>query len=108
MEWGIIIKNGVIIAVLLTIVFLSQQPQFKTMAESFYQKNMQHSSYWVKAQDWIKANVWSKFSGGVSTVKDSATKEITKQKNNAAQNIWEQFKTSAAQKFSNIFGTKVK
>lgn len=98
------IKNIVIIIVILVVVFLSQQPYFKPVGENMYATSQ---SYWSKTVDWFKTNIYPRVSGEVTKRGEPLKQEITNQKNNAVQTLWESIKNYFAEKFSNFFGTKV-
>ncbi len=106
-ENGGFTKYIVIVAIILVVVFMSQQPQFRVIGQKAYQKATQ-ATYWTKAEDWIKNSLWLKVSGEAANIKASTTQEITKQKNNLVENLWEQLKSYFAAKLSNMFGTPVK
>ncbi|MSU54466.1 MAG: hypothetical protein EXS48_01310 [Candidatus Staskawiczbacteria bacterium] len=109
MKTGILIKNVIFVAVLLVVVFLSQQEQFKLVDHYVYKNAMsQINNYWVKTENWIKNIVMPKASREVSVIETSVTQEISRQKDNVVQNLWENFKNYFAEKFSKTFGTKVK
>ena len=98
-----------IIIVILAVAIFSQQPQFRAKGKQLYtQSASQGSTYWQKAQNWFYANIWPKVSGEVSKAKETASKEITTQKNNFLESVWEKIKTYLAEKFSSTFGTTVK
>ena len=97
------------IVAVLAVVFLSQQAQFRLAQKAVVAQGVeQGSNYWIKTQVWFQTNIWPRIGGEVSKVKDSATQEITQQKNNLAANLWGSFKNYFAQKFSAVFGTEVK
>ena len=109
MEFGILLKNIVIIAMIFTVAFASQQPYFRATGKDFSDKaRHQGDIYWSKASAWFSTNVYPRVSGEVGKIQENATQEITKQKNNVLQNIWEKCKNYFAQKFSETFGTEVR
>ena len=102
------VKNIVAIAVILGVVFLSQQSYSKNIATTLYANYVQ--GFMAPAQkniENIKTSVVGKVSGEVSIVQFSAEQEIINQKNNLVQTIWGNVKNFFAQKFSNTFGTQV-
>ncbi len=105
-------KNLAIIAIIFVVLFLSQLPYFRQRGNgsngTYSQGIAQLNSYWLKANDWVKAYLGPKVSREVAKDKVTATQEFTKQKDYLVQNIWEKIKNYFAQKFSAIFGTKVK
>lgn len=108
MESKVFIKNILIVIVILTVVFLSQQSYFRTIGNYLYSKYLkQVSLYFVKNTDWFKENVYPKVSGEVAQKREDVKEEIIKQKNNFAQIIWGNFKNYFAEKFSKTFDTKV-
>lgn len=108
MKLRILTKNIIIIAVILIVVFLSQQSSFEQYGGNLYILGTEKvGEYWLKGSDWFKTSVYPKASGGAETGKEIIEKEIVKQKDAAAKNIWEKIKNYFAGKFSNLFGTKV-
>ncbi|MFI5206357.1 MAG: hypothetical protein ACHQVK_05460 [Candidatus Paceibacterales bacterium] len=105
MDLGTIIKNTIAILAILLVVFFSQQPYTRTYGQKIY---TQGQSYYATGQDWVKTNVLPKVSGEVGKASVSTTQEVTKQKNNFVQILWEDFKLYFAQKFNKTFGTNVK
>ncbi len=102
------VKNIIIIIVLLTVVFLSQQTYFNKVGKTLYfQAEPQIKVYWVKATDWLKNNIYPKVSGEVELKRAIIQQEINKQKNNIVQNIWEKIKNYFADIFSKVSGTPV-
>lgn len=102
------IKNIVIIIVLLAVVFLSQQPYFNEAGKKLYfQTEAQVKDYWEKAGDWFRSNIYPRVSGEVEQKSAIVQEEITKQKNNFVQNIWENIKNYFANIFSKTTGTPV-
>ena len=96
-----IIKNIVIIIVLLTVVFLSQQPYFNEIGKKFYfQAEARVKVYWN--------SIYPKVRGEVEQKSAVIKQEIDQQKNNIMQNTWEKIKNYFAEKFSKISGTEVK
>lgn len=92
-----IVRNIVIIAVIVFIIFLGQQPYFQEQGKFWLQKvNAYIGPYWQK---WV--------SGEVDKRKEIITQEIEKEKEKISQSIWQQIKKFLAEKFSNISGTKV-
>ena len=93
----------------LSIAFLSQQAFLGPIAANILatiSKTM--APYISKLGSWFGASVYPKVSGEVSTVQQKTVQEITTQKNNVMQMIWQRIKNYFAEKFSNISGTKVK
>jgi len=109
MDLEILIKNTLVIVIILVIVFLSQQPYFKNIGRIFIIKGTkQTSEYLAKTGDWSKANIFTQIGGEGKLFWSSATAEITKQKNNFVEMVWENFKNYFAGYFSKTFGTAVK
>lgn len=103
------IQNIVLIIVLLTVVFLSQQSFFRPVENNLYSMVSQKiGSPASKIGDWLRASLYPKVSGEVTKGGVAAVQEINNQKNIAAQNVWEKIKNYFAEKFSNISGTQVK
>lgn len=108
MKLRILTKNIIIIAVILTVVFLSQQPSFARYGGDLYALGTQKAGqYWLEGKDWFKTAIYPGANRGVENGKDIIEKEIVKQKDVAAKNIWEKFKNYFAEKFSKMSGTKV-
>ncbi|OGZ62974.1 MAG: hypothetical protein A3C58_01410 [Candidatus Staskawiczbacteria bacterium RIFCSPHIGHO2_02_FULL_34_10] len=104
-----LIKNIVIIAVLLAVVFLSQSSSFRPIAQIIYnQASEKISPYTAGAGNWFKANIYPRIKSEAAKRGEEAAQEITTQKDNVAQNLWEKIKNFFAEKFSKFFGTKVK
>lgn len=102
------VQNIVIIAVVLVVVFLSQQPYFRPAGEKAYsQMKKQGESYGVQFNSWFNTNVYPKVGGQVASGGEVIKKEIETQKNNIAKNTWEKIKSYLAENFSKLFGTKV-
>ena len=102
------ITNIVIIIALVAVVFLSQQPYFEEAGKGLYfQADAQVRVYWEKASDWFKNNIYPRVSGEVEQKSAVIQEEITKQKNNIAQNIWGNIKNYFANIFSKTTGTPV-
>ncbi len=102
------ILNIVMIVVILTLVFLSQQPYFMNTGKNLYLQGIKQGGiYWSNFDEWFKSNIYPGVSREVTRRGETVKKEIDKQKNNVVQNIWEKFKSYFAAKFSKTFGTKV-
>ncbi len=109
MKSGGFVKNIVMVAVLLAVVFLSQSPSFRPIAQNFYnQANQSIGPYVQNGQHWFSANVYPRVSAEAQKRGEEASREIATQKNNAAQNIWDTIKNYFAEKFSKFSGTNVK
>ena len=103
------VQNIVIIAVLLAMVFLSQQSFAKPTAQKIIsQISEKTKEYSQKAGDWLKAKTNPYIAKEVQNGGERVKEEVIKQKNNLLQNIWENLKKYFAQKFSKTFGTEVK
>jgi len=99
-----ITTNSLIIVAIIGLAFMSQQAYFKPIGSNLYQ---QGSRYLIEAQNWFKTNIYPKLSGEVEKRGEEVKKEIDKQKNNIAENIWQKIKNYLSQKFSDISGTEV-
>ena len=98
----------VIIIILLTVVFLSQQLYFNEVVKKLYfQAETQTKVYWTKATDWFNNNVYPMVSREVEQKSTFIQQEINKQKNNVVQNIWEKTKNYFKDIFSKVSGTQV-
>ncbi len=106
---GGFIKNIVVVVVLLAIVFLSQSPSFRPIAQNTYNQATKNIGPYIdNGKAWFAANVYPRVSQEVASRGEVVKQEVSTQKNNAAQNIWETIKNYFAEKFSKISGTKVK
>lgn len=102
------IKNIVIVIVILLVVFFSQQPYFEDAGKKLYvQAEVQVGVYSTKIADWFSDNVYPRVSGEVEQKTAIVQEEITKQKDNFAQNIWGNIKNYFANIFSKTTGTSV-
>ena len=103
------VQNIVIIAVILILVFLSQQAYARLFVQKIYsQVNAAIQPYWLTFSGWVKITLYPKLSGEVATRGGAVTQELNAQKNIAAQSLWDKIKLFFAEKFSNFFGTPVK
>ena len=107
------IQNIVIIAVLLAIVFLSQQTYLRKIGNNLYFQNLypqlkeQVISYKNSITDWFKINIYPRVNREVAEKGEVVKEEISKQKDNIVKITWEKIKNYFAEKFSKVFGTKV-
>ena len=113
MEFGIFIKNSVIMAAILGVAFLSQQPLLGTANKNYlYSQNIKHDNeYLKKAGNWMHDNLYAKLGGEVERRSESiqssaeaAGEEITKQKNNFLQSFADTTKKIIAEKFLETLG----
>jgi len=106
-EKGVIQYIAVII-IIFVVVFLSQQPYFRGIGKNVYnQAEAQVGSYWAKASDWVRANVYPRVSGEVQKRGEAIKDEVNKEKNAVAQNIWEKIKNYFANIFTKTTGAQV-
>ncbi len=102
------IQYIVIIIIILVIVFLSQQPYFRGIGKNIYnQAEAQIGSYWSKANNWVRVNVYPRVSSEAQKRGEAIKEEVNKEKNAIAQNIWEKIKKYFSEQFSKFSGTKV-
>ncbi len=95
-----IIQSISIIIIILVIVFLSQQPYFRKVGENVYNQTVpQVGSYWSKADNWARANIYPKISDIYSKVSSGAQDRGESIKNDLNQE---------KQKVSENFGEKIK
>jgi len=109
MNQGGVIKYVLAIAVVLALVFLSQQTQYRQIGKNLFEK----VESWVspaaqKAYNWASENVFSKIGQNVQSGGEAIKNAAEEQKNNLMQGVWEKIKNYFAEKFSNATGTKVK
>jgi uncharacterized membrane protein len=103
------VQNIVMIAVLLAVVFLSQQRYARPIVQNAYaQASNIISPYITKTTHSLQAGILPKVSGEVAKRGDTLQEAVVTQKNSAAQTTWENIKNFFAEKFSTTFGTKVK
>lgn len=92
MEKGFI-KNIVIIIIILTAVFFSQQPNSREYGKNLYnQAFAQGQSWWQGAYSYAKQNVFSKIGGEVEKKKEVIQDELQKEKNKISENILQKIK----------------
>ena len=101
----------VIVAVILAVVFLSQVftlpfEKMKTQQPLLFISE-KVKLYWLDATSWIGKNIYPRVSKEVEDRGGALKDEVEKQKDIAAQSIWEKIKNYFAGKFSSISGTKV-
>ena len=109
MDKKILIQNILIILVILTVVFLSQQPYFRPLGKSVYSQGVsQGSAYWSKMSGWFKAAIYPKVSSQVASGGAKAQQEIVTQKKNFAQSMLNAVKNYFTTKFSKISGSQLK
>ena len=103
------IVNIIAIAVVLTVVFFSQQQYLKPNESAlFLQAKNQTSNYiTAKLQNSFLAKLYKNLSAQALKRGASVTEVIENQKNVAAQSIWGKIKNYLAGKFSKTFGVKV-
>ncbi|MBM3206433.1 MAG: hypothetical protein FJZ43_02340 [Candidatus Staskawiczbacteria bacterium] len=103
-----VIKYFIIIAVILSVLFLSQQEFVKPFGKSFYSWSKNETNkYWSKSTNWLGASFYPKLSKEVESRGEPLKNEVITQKDNAVKNIWEKVKNYFAENFSNLTGTKV-
>jgi len=103
------VQNIVIIAIVLVVAFLSQQSYIRPYgAQAFDYISAYTKTYSTKAGDWLKSTVYPKINQEAQSRGESAKNELENQKNNVAQNVWENGKNYFAEKYSKTFGAKVK
>ncbi|MEK7658295.1 MAG: hypothetical protein AAB352_00325 [Patescibacteria group bacterium] len=100
MEKSVIIKNISIVVIILTAVFLSQQPYFKKTSKDLYNKAVtQIGPYWSNAENWAKSNIYPKIGDVYSKASSEAQdrgegikNELTLQKEKVSENFGEKIK----------------
>lgn len=103
-----IVKNIIVIIILLTIVFLSQQAFTQPIGKQiFSQISEKTGGYVAKVGDWLKTKINPDINKEVQDRGEKAQEELIKQKDGAVKSIWGNIKNYFAEKFSKIFGTKV-
>jgi len=87
------IKYIVIIAVILIVIFLSQQAYFKGIGKNiFLQGSGVAQEYLSKGSDWAQNSVYPKISGEVQKRGDMIKNEINQEKEKISQTIGEKIK----------------
>lgn len=103
------IKYIIIISIILSLAFLSQQSYFRPADNNIAtQASKQGSEYWSKLMGWFSSHVYPRVNGEVAKRGEEAKQEVVKQKDVAVQGIWEQIKNYLAAQFSKYSGTEVK
>ncbi len=105
---GTIIKNGVIIACILGLAFLSQQHTSKIYNFPLFKKGEAYNGTPSVngISDWLKNNVYDKVSGEVAKRQALLTDQATQQKNSIVQNSVDGTKKFIAEKFLQSIGVK--
>lgn len=104
-----IIVNIVIILAILAVVFLSQSPRFSKYGKEWFEKTNGYINFlWQKADNWVWQNAYPKAAQEAQKRGEAVQQEAQKQKDAAAQNIFDKVKNFLAEKFSALSGTKVK
>ncbi len=87
------IKYFVIIIVILTIVFISQQSYSKEFGKDWVIKTSESmSGYWAKGASWVSEHVYSRASEEVQNRGEVVKKEIEEKKAEASEKISEKIK----------------
>lgn len=103
------IINIVVIAVILMVVFASQQPRFKQVGKNVSSRVMAKVDvYWQKGNDWFNHTVYPKINSELEKRGVELKEGVNNQKNNFLQNAWESIKNYFAKNFSKFFGVEVK
>lgn len=98
------LQNVVAIAVVLGIVFLSQQPQTRPMGRAAWSQAL---TYWQKGRGWFEAKLLPQAAPELAKRGVPLKNAITQQKNTFAQNIWDNMKNYFSEKLSQISGTQI-
>ena len=94
------VKNGLIIAVILSVVFLSQQPYFREFGRNSYTwVKTQADDYLGKANNYAKETLLPKIDGEVEQKKGLIADEISRQKEKISESVSE----SVGEKIKNYF-----
>lgn len=102
------IKNVLAVIVVLVIVFLSQQPNFREYGKDLYDQAVaQGQSWWHGAYSYVEQNVFSKIGGEVEKKKEAIQEELQQEKNKISENIWQKIKNYFADIFSKATGVNV-
>lgn len=109
MEKGPLIKSIIVIAVVLAVAFLSQQPYMQELGKKAYtQLEREVRGYWSSVVDWYNTNIYPEASKQAESGGEVIKEEVTKQKDNLSQNIWDKIENYFREKFSKVSGTEVK
>jgi hypothetical protein len=104
----VFIKSIIIIAVLLAVIFLSQQPYSRELGKSFCGKAKALVAPALEKMYKTSSNyVTSRFAPQVEKGKVEIQQKVIEEKNNLNKSIWENIKNYFAETFSKISGTKV-
>jgi predicted PurR-regulated permease PerM len=105
MNKGIVIYI-VIIIVILAIVFLSQQSNFKEFGKNLFSLSQGYNKtgeYMANGSNWVKDNILSKIGGEVQKRGDMAKEGITEQKEKISENVGEKIKNYFAGIVDSVF-----
>lgn len=94
MKKGIIIKNILIMAVILAVVYISQNSGFAGLEQNVLSGSLQGlgSEYWAKGSSWVRDELFPKIGGEVQKRGDMAKEGIDEQKEKATESIGENIK----------------
>lgn len=115
MDFKTLTKNGLALAIVLAVVFLSQKSpdnlpsdKVKKFGEELYFRGITIAKeYWAKSADWFMSNIYSRASKEAAERGGAVKEAVEKQKDNLARMSWKKIKNYFAEKFSKLFGTKV-
>lgn len=109
MEFGLLVKNVIIIGIIGAVVVASQSAYFRPMIKSVYAPGVKsdNSSYITKANDWVKTTIYPRLdeaSGEVAKTQASLQEGIVEQKNKVVEDSTNATKKIIAQKFLDFLG----
>ena len=100
------VRNIIIIIAILVMAFLSQQSYLKSLGPKTVE---QGNTYWQKTLNWIGlgGDTPEKIGDDLQKKGEEVKQGAVDVKNNFLISMWENIKKYFAEKFSNLFGTKV-
>jgi len=103
MEQKGFIKYALIIIVILTVVFLSQQAYSRGIVKTLISDaTNQAGAYLAKGSGWVMSNIYSKISGEVQKRGDTIVNEVNQEKNKVSEKISENILKKTEDYFSGV------
>jgi len=102
------IKYIAVILAILIVVFLSQQPFARPVAQKVFNfTGSKMEPFASNGKEWFAATIYPRVTQEAKKRGEPLKQEVVTQKDNAVKIIWENVKNYFAGKFSKVFGTKV-
>ncbi|MEK7080467.1 MAG: hypothetical protein AAB925_01370 [Patescibacteria group bacterium] len=93
MKKKIFIRNISVIIIILTVVFLSQQPHFGEIGKNLYDQGAAYiSGHWEKASDWLEGNVYHRVSSEAVKRGEAIKSEVNQEKQKVSENLGKKIK----------------